>query len=1233
MPAFRVGNQPYGVLPTTAYGAYAPDPAEALGGRPAAERSASRFDRVLHATAAPVAGRLGAAARGARQARAQPGASRSRTSTRSALPRRCSGWTRRRRRPLPVRGQRRQPRHAVDAPRWASGCRRPRAPIPAAPRSWARSGCSSASSSRSRDAYGLPAGPAARRTGKVARCVRGVLRAPERPRAPTSCGCCAAPSRCAARVAGSDPPAISAALLTRLGAGPGGRRRAAAPITAARCCSCSPATRCCVELREAALRILAVEGMVDDAGPRARGRLDATTSLQTLTTTSRRRRGRYLFAPARRTSTTASGSSSRGAGRSRPTSARRSMADYLAARGDNALVHGFPGERGPSRRARRAAGRTRRPSSALRTIPRGAPRRARDGAARPRAAHRARRLDDRARPAAAGRDARGTRRAASTLGAYGWVEDLRPDAAPPAAERRPARAGRTAGTPAEQRRARTTASSRRRRRPCRDRRDPAQRLRLAAGRGGVAERMAVNLSSRRVRVALALIEGVRAGNDLGALLGYRLERFLHEYTRRRRRHARRRDRAAAARVPDRRGGRRRQRRRGGRAERQVVDGLAVVEDGAGRHPPRRRGRRRRAHACSRCCRRRSLHALAVGAASAGSARSPAPTSAAALEGVVRAIDHVADALDAVGDVVVAESVHQIALGNHAARPRPRRRAGRGEGAAARPRSCARRAAACRSRTGCSLQLAVAPAPAPRRAGRACRVTPRAAAEPTLQRLAGRACSGAPAEPACARRRRPGDGGRATSTSSRSGSSRSTCWRSSGPGFEERAGRPAGARARRAAARPTSTTSTRRRRCSVEPGRGAELGPEPAQPRRGGAAAGGRRTRCSGAAAPRRRATTCWPRRARPRGDTRRDGRRAGAARRAAARDGARRRRGARPAAGRRRDARRGRAGRRPAGVRAAATCTPAPTTPRALRDRRVLGAARRARRRPGRRGFGVQVRAAVALRRARRGVAQTLLEAAADRASSSSRGRAGRGRRRAGRRAATRGGAARPRPRALLGEGVAMLPQIELRNAQELADGAGRGARRARRARRLAARAPPPCARAPRHLADALALGDALGAARPRALAAVQLPHVAGEPWLGGALPDAAAAAGRLSLVVARPGRAARRRRRRRGAAGRRVDRARAAARGDDRRGDPLRPARRDRAAVRAAGGAAAARRRLAPGGPRRNAARDARAGAQPHGRARAPASTTSTASCCRRSSASWCPRRSARRRSRPARA
>ena len=42
------------------------------------------------------------------------------------------------------------------------------------------------------------------------------------------------------------------------------------------------------------------------------------------------------------------------------------------------------------------------------------------------------------------------------------------------------------------------------------------------------ETMAVNLSSDRVRLALSLLEGVRNGQSIGALLGYRFERGLHD---------------------------------------------------------------------------------------------------------------------------------------------------------------------------------------------------------------------------------------------------------------------------------------------------------------------------------------------------------------------------------------------------------------------------------------------------------------------------------------------------------------------------------------------------------------------------------------------------------------------------------------------------------------------------------------------------------------------------------
>jgi hypothetical protein len=40
--------------------------------------------------------------------------------------------------------------------------------------------------------------------------------------------------------------------------------------------------------------------------------------------------------------------------------------------------------------------------------------------------------------------------------------------------------------------------------------------------------LAVNLSSERVRLALGMLEGMRSGQSLGALLGYRLERGLHD---------------------------------------------------------------------------------------------------------------------------------------------------------------------------------------------------------------------------------------------------------------------------------------------------------------------------------------------------------------------------------------------------------------------------------------------------------------------------------------------------------------------------------------------------------------------------------------------------------------------------------------------------------------------------------------------------------------------------------
>jgi hypothetical protein len=51
---------------------------------------------------------------------------------------------------------------------------------------------------------------------------------------------------------------------------------------------------------------------------------------------------------------------------------------------------------------------------------------------------------------------------------------------------------------------------------------------LANGSPEAPEAFAVNLSSARVRLALGLIDGVRSGQPLGALLGYRFQRGLHE---------------------------------------------------------------------------------------------------------------------------------------------------------------------------------------------------------------------------------------------------------------------------------------------------------------------------------------------------------------------------------------------------------------------------------------------------------------------------------------------------------------------------------------------------------------------------------------------------------------------------------------------------------------------------------------------------------------------------------
>jgi len=170
---------------------------------------------------------------------------------------------------------------------------------------------------------------------------------------------------------------------------------------------------------------------------------------------------------------------------------------------------------------------------------------------------------------------------------------------------------------------------------------------------------AVNLASRRVRTARWLLSGIRNGNRLGPLLGYRLERGLHEAY----------DPAAgieldvyiaklrrafpstvavdpsATTTPDR--------------PRSVVDGLAVLE-------------RVRSHLATTTGTSTLLDTMRAGNWQAypwglesedGELLIPAKAEVAALTAVAGVLDDMADSVDALGDLVLSESVYQVARGN------------------------------------------------------------------------------------------------------------------------------------------------------------------------------------------------------------------------------------------------------------------------------------------------------------------------------------------------------------------------------------------------------------------------------------------------------------------------------------------------------------------------------------------------------------------------------------------
>ena len=123
----------------------------------------------------------------------------------------------------------------------------------------------------------------------------------------------------------------------------------------------------------------------------------------------------------------------------------------------------------------------------------------------------------------------GPHRADLLLGAYAWVEDLRPSPQPLI----PAQVAPdvAAQFPGEKPLMTDPIGGGYIHAPSISHANTAAVLRsgyLANAGAGNPETLAVNLSSDRVRLALTLIEGIRNGQSLGALLGYRFERGLHD---------------------------------------------------------------------------------------------------------------------------------------------------------------------------------------------------------------------------------------------------------------------------------------------------------------------------------------------------------------------------------------------------------------------------------------------------------------------------------------------------------------------------------------------------------------------------------------------------------------------------------------------------------------------------------------------------------------------------------
>ncbi len=122
-------------------------------------------------------------------------------------------------------------------------------------------------------------------------------------------------------------------------------------------------------------------------------------------------------------------------------------------------------------------------------------------------------------------------RRGSHLGAFGWLEEVRPEHKALQPVRLPPELVTAFERPGEPPLTRDPSNGGHILAPSLNHAVTAAVLRngyISNARPEDPDALAVNLTSARVRLALGMIEGIRAGQTLGALLGYQLERGLHD---------------------------------------------------------------------------------------------------------------------------------------------------------------------------------------------------------------------------------------------------------------------------------------------------------------------------------------------------------------------------------------------------------------------------------------------------------------------------------------------------------------------------------------------------------------------------------------------------------------------------------------------------------------------------------------------------------------------------------